>query len=284
MLKNRLVACLLLRDGLIVQSIGFAKYLPIGRPKFPIEFVAKWDVDEIILLDITASKKAQGPNFDVIKLLSRSCFVPLTVGGGIKTISDAANLIRSGADKVSLNLGALDNPGLISEISNSFGSQCVVVSIDCKKGDDGCYWVYADSGKKSYSIEAEVWAQEAQAAGAGEIFLNSIDRDGSRLGFDIQLIKKITSSVSIPVIACGGAGNFSHFSQAILYGGADAVSAANIFHHVEHSTILAKAHLLRDGVNVRLDSEAHYKNREFDINGRLKMIDAIVLEKFSSEN
>ena len=273
MVKNRLIACLLIREGLIVQSFGFNKYLPIGVPRYPIEFVAKWDVDEIILLDISATQEKRGPNIEVIEMLSHSCFVPLTVGGGITSIADVRKVIRAGADKVSINAGALERPTLISEIAEVFGSQCAVVSIDCRRDPDGRHMVYGDSGRKKWGIEACVWALEAQAAGAGEILLNSIDRDGSRLGYDLELIKSITSLVSVPVIACGGVGNFSHFSSGVLSGGAAAVAAANIFHHVEHSTILAKAHLHRDKVNVRLDSVARYDNREFDSSGRLMMLD-----------
>ena len=273
MLKKRLIACLLIRKGLIVQSIGFGRYLPIGKPKFPIEFVVKWDVDEIVLLDMSAAEEKRGPDHEVIELLSHSCFVPLTVGGGINSVGDVRNVIRAGADKVSLNAKALERPSLITEVAEAFGSQCAVVSIDCRRGNDGKYWVYSDSGKRAWKIQAADWAVKAQEAGAGEIFLNSIDRDGSRLGYDLELIKSVTSAVSIPVIACGGVGNYSHFAPGILKGGASAVAAANIFHHVEHSTILAKAHLLRDGVDVRLDSKARYDGREFDANGRLMMMD-----------
>lgn len=272
MLKRRLIACLLIRKGLIVQSIGFGKYLPIGRPKFPIEFVVKWDVDEIVLLDMSAAEENRGPDLGVIELLSHSCFVPLTVGGGIKSVSDVRNVIRAGADKVSVNAHALARPALITEISEDFGNQCAVVSIDCRRDADGRYRVYSDSGRKAWGMEAAEWARKAEDSGAGEIFLNSIDRDGSRLGYDIELIRSVTSAVSIPVIACGGVGSYSHFAPGILQGGASAVAAANIFHHVEHSTILAKAHLLRDGVDVRLDSQARYEGREFDANGRLLMM------------
>ena len=273
MVKNRLIACLLMRHGLIVQSFGFNKYLPIGLPKYPIEFVAKWDVDEIILLDMSATQEKLGPNIAVIEMLSHSCFVPLTVGGGITSIADVRKVIRAGADKVSINVGALERPALISEIAEVFGSQCAVVSIDCRRDSDARYMVYSDSGRKKWDIEACVWALKAQEAGAGEIFLNSIDRDGSRLGYDLELIRSVTSLVSVPVIACGGVGNFSHFSPGVINAGAAAVAAANIFHHVEHSTILAKAHLHRDKVNVRLDSVARYDDREFDASGRPMMLE-----------
>ncbi|QWD72729.1 imidazole glycerol phosphate synthase subunit HisF [Polynucleobacter sp. UB-Raua-W9] len=282
MVKKRLIASLLMRDGLMVQSLGFSQYLPIGHPRFPIEFVVKWDVDEIILLDISARKNGSGPNSEIIKLLSHFCFVPLTVGGGIESVADVRKLIRAGADKVSINTYALKRPQIISEVAAEFGSQCVVVSMDCRRGLDGRYWVYGDSGRYESGIEAIEWAARSQQEGAGEILVNSIDRDGSRVGYDIELIKSITSAVNIPVIACGGVGSFTHFTPGILEGGADAVAASNIFHHVEHSTILAKAHLLRDGVDVRMDSKVNYENRAFDDCGRLLMHDSFVLDGLDS--
>jgi cyclase len=275
MLKKRLVACLLVRDGLIVQSIGFNRYLPIGRPKFPIEFVVKWDVDEIVLLDMSATPEGRGPDYEVLSLLSRSCFVPLTVGGGIKTVDDVRRVVRAGADKVSVNSHAIERPHLISEIADVFGSQCAVLSMDCRRENDDSYQVYTHSGKRPTGLCPAEWARQAERLGAGEIFLNSIDRDGSKLGYDIELIRSVTDVVSIPVIACGGVGSHSHFAAGILQGGASAVAAANIFHYIEHSTIVAKAHLLRAGVDVRLDSDAKYKDRDFDEDsGRLMMLPA----------
>jgi cyclase len=279
MLKKRLIACLLIRDGLIVQSIGFNKYLPIGHPKFPLEFVAKWDVDEIILLDMSASSENRVLNLDLLDNLSKSCFVPLTVGGGIKSVDDVRNIIRAGADKVSINTSAIENPCLITEIANIFGSQCVVVSMDCKLDNSGNYIVYSQSGNKNTKILAKDWAKNVENLGAGEIFLNSIDRDGSKLGYDNDLIKSITSSVSIPVIACGGVGEFSHFASGIIDGKASAVAAGNIFHYIEHSTIVAKVNLLQSGVDIRLDSDATYEGRDFDENGRLLMMSGEDLSK-----
>jgi imidazole glycerol-phosphate synthase subunit HisF len=283
MLKNRLIACLLIRDGLIVQSVNFNRYLPIGRPKFPIEFVTQWDVDEIILLDMSAGKENRGPSLEVLEMLSITCTVPLTVGGGIQSVEMARDVIRSGADKISINLAALENKTLITDLARQFGSQCVVVSMDCRKQKDGKYYVFSSSGQKNCALEASDWAAEVEKLGAGEIFLNSIDRDGSRLGYDLDLISSVTSVVNIPVIACGGAGSYKDFSPGILKAGADAVAAANIFHHVEHSTILAKACLLDDGVNVRLDSQARYDNRRFDKFGRLLMLDSGRLDIESKE-
>ena len=279
MVKNRLIASLLIKDGLIVQSFNFNNYLPIGRPKFSIEFVVKWDVDEIVLLDMSASPKKKRINSKIIENLSKFCYVPLTVGGGIKTVNDVQKIIRAGADKVSINTSALEHPSLIEQIANSFGTQCVVVSIDCRKEADGRYIVYKNSGSESTHISVSDWARECSSLGAGEIYLNSIDRDGSREGYDLELIKMISSSINIPVIACGGVGKFDHFSKGITEGGASAVAASNIFHHVEHSTIIAKAYMKKSGINVRLDSLANYNNRTFDENGRLIMHSAEYLSE-----
>ena len=225
MLKKRLIACLLIKNDLIVQSIGFNKYLPIGNPKFPLEFLNKWDVDEIVLLDIGAYKEKRKLNLKILEILSKSCFVPLTVGGGIMSVEDVRKFIRAGADKVSINSNAINNPQLITEIADIFGSQCIVVSMDCKFDNDGVYRVYKDSGNISTNLVASEWAKEVERLGAGEILLNSIDRDGSKIGYDINLVKKITDAVSIPVIACGGVGDFSHFAPGITKGGASAVAA-----------------------------------------------------------
>jgi cyclase len=272
MLKKRLIACLLLRDGLIVQSFGFNRYLPIGRPRFPIEFVVKWDVDEIVLLDMSATPNNRHVDEQVIEMLSEYCYVPLTVGGGMKSVDDVRRVIRAGADKACLNAHVLHRPKLISEIADVFGSQCVVVSMDCRREADGSYQVYTDSGRKASGLSVVDWARKCEALGAGEVFLNSIDRDGSRLGYDLELIEQVSHSVGIPVIACGGVGNYGHFAPGIA-AGASAVAAANIFQHIEHSTIIAKAHMLKAGIDVRLDSQAKYENREFDENGRLMMLD-----------
>lgn len=279
MLKKRLIACLLIKDDLIVQSIGFNKYLPIGNPKFPLEFLNKWDVDEIILLDISAHKEKRKLNLKILEILSKSCFVPLTVGGGITSVEDVRKFIRTGADKVSINSSAINNPKLITEIADIFGSQCAVVSMDCKFDKDGVYRVYKDSGKISANLIASEWAKEIENLGAGEIFLNSIDRDGSKIGYDINLIKKITDAVSIPVIVCGGVGDFSHFASGIIDGRASAVAAGNIFHYIEHSTIIAKMNLLQSDIDIRMDSEATYKGRQFDKTGRLMMMSKEDLSK-----
>jgi cyclase len=203
----------------------------------------------------------------------------LTVGGGIKSVGDVVKIIRAGADKVSINTSAIKTPKLITEIADTFGSQCAVVSMDCSLDNDGVYRVYANSGKAPTNLPAKEWAKRVEDLGAGEIFLNSIDRDGSKQGYDITLIRQITESVSIPVIVCGGVGDFSHFSSGITEGGASAIAAGNIFHYIEHSTIVAKMNLLQSGVDIRMDSEATYEGRKFDENGRLMMMSGEDLSK-----
>ncbi len=269
MLKKRLIACIVVRDGLVVQSIGFQRYLPIGRPKIAIEFVARWDVDEIVVLDISATRQGRGPDFDVIGMAVEQCFVPLTVGGGIRSLSQVTAAMRAGADKIAINTMAIDSPAFITECADAYGSQCIVVSIDARETEPGRYEVFRDSGTHGTGLDPAAWAAEVEGYGAGEILINSIDRDGSKRGYDLALIRKVSDAVSIPVIACGGVGTYSHFAPGIAEAGASAVAAANIFHYIEHSTIVAKAHLRRAGIDVRLDSLAHYGKFNFDDHGRL---------------
>ena len=269
MLKKRLIPCLILRDGFIVQSFEFKRFLPIGKAKIAVEFVVNWDVDEIVLLDITATRNGAPPDTDLIRLVSDHCFVPLTVGGGIHALSDIREVMRAGADKVSINSEALKNPSFIKESSDIFGSQCIVVSVDVRINPKGRYEVVADSGKKYTGLHPVEWAQRLQELGAGEIFLNSVNRDGSRRGYDLDLVRMVSEAIRIPVIACGGVGEMSHLADGIRIGKASAVSAANIFQHMEHSTIIAKAYMKNAGIDVRLNTAAKYGDFEFDERGRL---------------
>jgi len=277
MVKKRLVASLIIKDGLIVQSFEFKSYLPIGRPRFSIEHISRWDIDEIILLDISASRNNTLFDVKLVEMISKYCNVPLTVGGGIKNVEDATKLIRAGADKICINTIAINNKKLITELADNFGSQAVIVSIDAKE-HNGNYRVFSNLESKVIDLSPKFWAKKCEALGAGEIFLNSIDRDGSRKGYDSKLIKQITKNVKIPVIVCGGVGKFSHFTEGFK-NNVSAVAASNIFHHIEHSTILAKASLLRDNIDIRLDSIAKYSSCDFDDNGRLMMMTSKQLEQ-----
>ena len=267
MIKTRLIACLLIRDGFVVQSIGFEKYYPIGKPDFSVENLNRWDVDEIVILDISTNK--QSPDLKLIQQFSSKSFIPISVGGGIKCLEDAKKVIGSGADKVVVNSRAIESPNLISEISNYLGTQCLIISIDCKYKSNGDYRVYANGGRTATDVSPNDWAKQAEKLGAGEILLNSIDRDGSKRGYDIRLIQSVTKEVSIPVIAIGGGGKFTDFSTAIIDGGATAVAAGNMFHFVEHSTILAKSQLSIDRVTVRVNDEINYIDFDTDSTSRI---------------
>lgn len=266
MIKTRLIPVIILKGEIVVQSFGFKKWLPIGNVKTAIEFFVNWDVDEILILDMEASRENRGPRLDIIDLAARECFLPLTVGGGIRSLETIRAVLNAGADKVSINSYALESPEFIRRAADRFGSQCITISIDARKTANG-YEVFTANGKRATGKTPAAWAQEAERWGAGEIFLNSIDRDGSRLGYDIDLLKSVTSVATIPVIACGGVGQISHLTQG-AQAGCQAVAAANIFQHTEHSTIAAKSHLQKSGVPVRLSSDVKYDGFTFDHLGR----------------
>jgi imidazole glycerol-phosphate synthase subunit HisF len=267
MLKTRLIPCIITKGDLVVQSFGFNRYLPIGNVKTAIEFFVNWDVDEIIIIDIDASIKGQEPDVELVEWAAKACFVPLVVGGGIKNIKHIQRLLRAGADKVCLNSIVRDKISFVTEASNIFGDQCITVSVDIIK-DNGKYNIFDYRKSKSFSSDLFAHLKEIEQAGAGEILLNSVDRDGSRKGYDLELLKHVSSTVNIPVIALGGVGRFEHLADAVLVGGCQAVAAANIFQHMEHSTIAAKAQMLSSGLPVRLSSEVKYENFSLDVLGR----------------
>lgn len=267
MLKNRLIPIIVVKGELIVQSFNFNRYLPIGKVKTAIEFFVNWDVDEIIILDIDATKEGRGPHLSIIEWASKECFVPLTVGGGIRSISDIKNVLRAGADKVSINSYAVENPEFVTESALRFGNQCITVSIDAKKTARD-HHVFIKNGKIDTGLKVAEWAKKLELLGAGEILINSIERDGSRKGYDIELLNLVSSNVNVPVIACGGVGTMQHLVNGITQGHCQAVAAANIFQHTEHSTIAAKAMLSKAGVGVRFGSDVKYKDFDFDHLGR----------------
>lgn len=282
MLKKRIAAALVIKNKIVVQSIGFNKFLPVGSPEICVEFLNKWGIDEIILLDIEASNFKKGPDFDLVKRVSKNGFVPLTVGGGIRNISDMQKLVRCGADKISINKVAVENPEIIKEASQIFGNQCIVVCMDIKKNKSG-YEVFLNNGTKSTGLDPVIWAKKVESLGAGEILVNSIDKDGKKTGYDLSLIKKISSEVSIPVIAMGGAGKPDHFLQVLNKSGASAAAAGNFFHFQEHSPIIVKSFLLKKGIDIRLDTQADYKEANFDLLGRLAKRPDHYLEKIRFE-
>ncbi|MEK7663923.1 MAG: imidazole glycerol phosphate synthase cyclase subunit [Patescibacteria group bacterium] len=282
MLKKRIVATLIIKDGIVVQSVGFKKYLPIGSIGVCIEFLNKWGIDEIILLDIDKTRQGKGPDFKLITEVSKKSFVPLTVGGGIRNLDDMRKIIREGADKISINALALKNPSIIKKAAEIFGNQCIVVSMDVKR-KNGKYEVYSDNGKNPTGLDPVKWAREVENLGAGEILLNSIDRDGSKRGYDLQIIKKISKAVSIPVIACGGAGQPKHFLEVFTKTSALASAAGNFFHFTEHSPITLKSFLIKKGVDVRLDTYANYQEINFVENGRIAKRPENYLDKLRFE-
>ncbi len=264
MLKKRIVATLIIKNVIVVQSIGFKNYLPIGDPRISVEFLSKWGIDEIVVLDIDATKENRKPNFNLITEISKKIFVPLTVGGGIKTLEDMRALIHCGADKISINKLALENPEIIREAASVFGNQCVVISLDVKLNKNGKYEIFSGSGKVATGFDPVSFVKKAEALGAGEIFLNSIDRDGSKLGYDLKLIKMVSEAVKIPVIASGGVGHPKHFLQGFTKCRVSACSAGNFFNFTEHSPIIVKSYLLQKGLDIRLDTYANYNDINFD--------------------
>jgi cyclase len=276
MLKKRIIANLVVKNGVVVQSIGFRKYLPVGKPEIAIEFLNQWGIDEIILTDISASAHGKGPDFKMIRNATKKCFVPLTIGGGISHVDHVKELMHCGADKIALNQAALYQTDLIPEAARIFGNQCVVVSIDGIATVDG-YRVYDYLNKKATDYEPGSFAYANQQAGAGEILINSVDRDGSYLGYDLALINDVCSNVNIPVIACGGAKNARDMIEVFKVTNASATSAGNFFHFTEHSVNTTKA-LIKKELEVRIETHANYAESMFDIYTRILKKQDVILE------
>jgi imidazole glycerol-phosphate synthase subunit HisF len=250
-LSKRIIACLDVRDGLVVKGVNFEELRTAGDPAELARRYNAEGVDELVILDITATLERRRALADTIRGVARELFIPLAVGGGIRTEADAVAAVEAGADKVSLNTAALSNPSLITTLAERYGSQAVLVAIDAKWDGDRCA-VYARSGQMAANREAVEWACEAEDRGAGEILLTSIDRDGTKVGFDCKLTAAVSGAVSIPVIASGGAGTLDHFTEVFTIGRADAALAASIFHYAETSVRTLKQHLKQQGIPVRL--------------------------------
>ncbi len=253
MLAKRIIPCLDVRDGLVVKGVNFVGIKEIGDP---VEIAAEYNrqgADEIAFLDITASHEGRGTMLDVVRRTAKKVFVPLTVGGGISTIEDFRETLRAGADKVLINSSAVKNPSLIKEAADIFGAQCVVVAIDAKKIADGKYTVYINGGRIDMKLDLVEWAIKAEKLGAGEILLTSMDTDGVKNGFDLDMLNAVTSVVKIPVVASGGGGNLSHFSQVFEETGASAALAASLFHYKELTVAEVKEELLQKNISVRME-------------------------------
>ncbi|MBG9586696.1 imidazole glycerol phosphate synthase subunit HisF [Cytobacillus firmus] len=252
MLTKRIVPCLDVKDGRVVKGVQFVQLRDAGDPVELARFYDGQGADELVFLDISASHEGRKTMVEVVKAVASELAIPFTVGGGINALEDMKRILRAGADKVSLNTAAVNNPDLITEGANFFGSQCIVVAIDAKYDEQlGSWRVYTHGGRTPTGLEVIAWAREAAERGAGEILLTSMDSDGEKRGFDIKLTKAVSEAVSIPVIASGGAGNADHFAEAFIDGKADAALAASIFHYKETSVAEVKAFIKEKGVVVR---------------------------------
>ena len=253
MLKIRIIPCLDVKEGRVVKGVNFIDLRDAGDP---VEQAKIYDIagaDELCFLDITASSDNREIIYDVVTRTAEACFMPLTVGGGIRNINNIRSLLLAGADKVSINTAAVNEPNFVKKASQKFGSQCIVVAIDAKLVFEGKWEVFTHGGRKKTGIDAIKWAQRMEEYGAGEILLTTMDRDGTRAGFDVDLTRTISDNVSIPIIASGGVGNLDHLVEGVSKGHASAVLAASIFHFGEYSISDAKAHMYNAGIPVRLE-------------------------------
>jgi len=251
MLKTRIIPCLDVKEGRVVKGINFVDLKDAGDPVEQAKVYDFQGADELCFLDITASSDERNILLDVVKRTAYQCFMPLTVGGGVRSLTDIRNLLLAGADKVGINTSAINNPSIVEEGANKFGSQCIVVAIDAKKNKDS-WTIYTHGGRKETGIDAIEWAQFVAEKGAGELLVTSMDRDGTGKGFDLDLLKAITSKVSVPVIASGGVGSLEHLVQGVKEGGANAVLAASIFHFGKFKIKDARKAMTEAGLNTRL--------------------------------
>jgi cyclase len=254
MLKVRVIPTLLCKRFGLVKGVGFDSWRRVGAVLPAVKVYNQRDVDELILVDIGAHLEEGDPDYESISEIGCECFVPLTVGGGIRRIDQVQRLLRSGADKVCVNTAAYQNPRLISDIAGRHGAQCIVASVDVRRMDDGQWMCFSHSGKVPTGRDVVGWTRELESRGAGEILLTSIERDGTMEGYDLELIKSVSSAVGIPIIASGGAGNYNHLVEAVLQSGASAVAAASIFHFTEQTPRKAKLAMQFAGIPVRLSA------------------------------
>lgn len=283
MLKKRIMGVVIVRNGIAVQSIGFARYLPVGRPDIVVEYLNNWGVDEISVVDISASRKGQ-LNVELVRKLSSCCQVPLTYGGGIKTADDMARIVQAGADKVMINHSFIAHPELVTEGAERLGIQCIVVSLDAVRDDDGQARVYDYLARRALDETPAAAARRAQQLGAGEIFLNSVDQDGSKLGYDLNLAASVAEAVSVPVTICGGVGEAAHFAEGLAISNVCAVAAGNFFNYTEHSVTLAKQFLIQKrNAQLRHDTYFNYCDSDFTAAGKLKKKDDRTLKEMLFE-
>ena len=252
MFTKRIIPCLDCKDGRVVKGTNFVDLRDAGDPVEVASMYDKSGADELVFLDITASSDGRNTTVDLVRRVAEKVFIPFTVGGGIRSVDDFKVLLREGADKISINSAAIMNPQLISDAADKFGSQCVVVAIDAKRNNDGHWSIYKNGGRVDMHMDAVEWAMKAEKLGAGEILLTSMDCDGTKAGYDIELTNTIASNVSIPVIASGGAGSKEHFLDAFTKGKADAALAASLFHYKELDIMELKKYLADNGIPMRM--------------------------------
>lgn len=253
MLKSRIIPCLDVKDGRVVKGVNFVDLIDAGDPVEQARFYDAQGADELCFLDITASSDNRETIFDVVERTASQCFMPLTVGGGVRTVADIRKLLLAGADKVSINTAAVTNTAFVQEAAEQFGSQCIVVAIDVKQTgpDPEHYEIFTHGGRNATGLEAVAWAQKMADLGAGELLLTSMNKDGTRSGYDLGITRRIADAVTIPVIASGGVGTLDHLTEGITKGHASAVLAASIFHFGDHTIGEAKAHMAAKGVPIR---------------------------------
>jgi cyclase len=253
MLCKRLIPCLDVKDGRVVKGVRFVELRDAGDPVAAALAYDAQGADELVFLDITASHEGRATMLDVVRRTAEGIYMPLTVGGGVRSLEDIRTLLRAGADKVSLNTAALERPAVIEEAAHAFGSQCIVVAIDAKSSGDGTWQVYTHGGRRPTGRDAVQWAREVERLGAGEILLTSMDRDGTGTGYDLALTRAVSEAVSVPVIASGGVGCLEHLREGVVEGRADAVLVASLFHFGQHTIPEAKRYLHEHGVPVRIE-------------------------------
>jgi len=254
MLKTRIIPCLDVADGRVVKGVNFVDLVDAGDPVDAARAYDAAGADELCFLDIKATHENRGTMFDLVRRTAEQCYIPLTVGGGVRSASDVRALLRAGADKVSFNSAAVARPDVVREAADQFGSQCIVVAIDAKTVSPGKWEIFTHGGRKPTGIDAVAFARQMATYGAGEILLTSMDRDGTRAGFNLPLTRAISDAVSIPVIASGGVGTLDHLVEGVTKGGASAVLAASIFHFGEYSIAEAKRHMAEAGIPMRMDA------------------------------
>jgi len=270
MLKQRIVGVVLVREGLVVQSLGFQRYLPVGKPPIVVEHLNRWGVDEIAMLDISAPNRP-GPALEaLVASVAPYCLVPLAVGGGIRTVEQMRNVIKSGADRVILNTAVLDAPQVLTQGADRFGVQAIIAAIDAKPTGSGKYESFVDGGLRATGINPAVLAKQAEAHGAGEILIQAIHCDGAKSGYDLDLVREISNAVSVPIVVLGGVGHPSHFVAAAKVPGVCGLAAGNYLHFTEHTAAVAKAFVQQAGIDMRVDSYADYRDFAFSEDGRLK--------------